>query len=361
MNPVQRFINFISHPDHKRTFSILAALAILVSIPLTVYVAQQRQEIRQRADEPKGCECVDGQWKDDGSGACSVQGVEQNSCKEDNENKEDKEKKEKEDKEKKEKDKKDEAPPSLCDVDPSLSECQPTETPTPPTASPATPTTTPPPENTPIPTPITSPTLTPSSTLTPTGNITASPNPCNIPAGSTTCSNVAIAYTFSNIDPSKGVTLCQDNISKPIDVSGSTYNATNLPVIRYNYVFKLVTPSWDCTYGAILDSETVVVNPPASDGIPTPTTIISSNPPPAGGATPAPTKITTTVSSNPDVDRNKCVGIADFSLWLYSFQNNGKIITSTFPDIDSDIDITILDFNIWLNTMRSGQNLCAAR
>lgn len=58
MNLTQRFLHFISQSDQKRTFSILAALAILVSIPLTVHVAQQRQELRQKAtgggSNPKG-------------------------------------------------------------------------------------------------------------------------------------------------------------------------------------------------------------------------------------------------------------------------------------------------------------------
>jgi len=49
MNPVQRLLRFISQPDHKRTFSILAFLSILAAIPLTVYIAQQSQDIRQRA------------------------------------------------------------------------------------------------------------------------------------------------------------------------------------------------------------------------------------------------------------------------------------------------------------------------
>jgi len=142
------------------------------------------------------------------------------------------------------------------------------------------------PAPTPTPTPANSPTPTPTPTP-PANNITASPNPCDIPAGGTTCNNVAIAYTYSNIPADRGVALCQDNISKPIGVSGSTYNATNLPVQRYGYVFKLVTPSSDCTYGTILASQTVIVNPALT---PTPSGInITASPNPcdipAGGTT----------------------------------------------------------------------------
>lgn len=41
---------FLSYPTHSRTLSILSFLAILLAIPLTVFIAQQQQEIRQRAE-----------------------------------------------------------------------------------------------------------------------------------------------------------------------------------------------------------------------------------------------------------------------------------------------------------------------
>lgn len=47
--------NFLSYPTHSRTLSILGFLVILAAIPLTVFIAQQQQEIRQRASEETGC------------------------------------------------------------------------------------------------------------------------------------------------------------------------------------------------------------------------------------------------------------------------------------------------------------------
>lgn len=48
---LQAIKNFLSYPTRSRTLSILAFLAILLAIPLTVFIAQQQQEIRQRAEE----------------------------------------------------------------------------------------------------------------------------------------------------------------------------------------------------------------------------------------------------------------------------------------------------------------------
>lgn len=50
-----RLWEFIVLPTHSRTLSILSFLAILLAIPLTVFIAQQQQEIRQRASEGTGC------------------------------------------------------------------------------------------------------------------------------------------------------------------------------------------------------------------------------------------------------------------------------------------------------------------
>ncbi len=48
-NPLRRFLDFISASTHQRTLGILFLLIIAAAIPLTVYVAQQRQTIRQHA------------------------------------------------------------------------------------------------------------------------------------------------------------------------------------------------------------------------------------------------------------------------------------------------------------------------
>lgn len=51
---MKRFLQFVTSPTHSRTLSLLAFLVILTAIPLTVFIAQQQQEIRQRAEE-KSC------------------------------------------------------------------------------------------------------------------------------------------------------------------------------------------------------------------------------------------------------------------------------------------------------------------
>ena len=40
---------FVNSPSHSRTVASLIVFAILIAIPLTVIVAQQQQELRQRA------------------------------------------------------------------------------------------------------------------------------------------------------------------------------------------------------------------------------------------------------------------------------------------------------------------------
>jgi|GEM_PF-2892897 len=49
MNPLKRFFQFVGNPSHSRTLGILAILVMVAAVPLTVYIAQQRQEVRQRA------------------------------------------------------------------------------------------------------------------------------------------------------------------------------------------------------------------------------------------------------------------------------------------------------------------------
>lgn len=48
-NPLLKLWQIIRNPSHSRTLGILAILVMVAAIPLTVYIAQQRQEVRQRA------------------------------------------------------------------------------------------------------------------------------------------------------------------------------------------------------------------------------------------------------------------------------------------------------------------------
>lgn len=50
INRAKAVWQFITSPDYSRTVSILALLVVVLAIPLTVFIAQQQQEIRQRAE-----------------------------------------------------------------------------------------------------------------------------------------------------------------------------------------------------------------------------------------------------------------------------------------------------------------------
>lgn len=49
INRVKAAWKFITSPDYSRTVGILALLVVVLAIPLTVFIAQKQQEIRQRA------------------------------------------------------------------------------------------------------------------------------------------------------------------------------------------------------------------------------------------------------------------------------------------------------------------------
>lgn len=56
-----RIINILRYPTYTRTLSLLALFIVIAAIPLTVFVAQQQQETRQRAAESiTKCECIGG-------------------------------------------------------------------------------------------------------------------------------------------------------------------------------------------------------------------------------------------------------------------------------------------------------------
>lgn len=66
----------------------------------------------------------------------------------------------------------------------------------------------------------------------------------------------------------------------------------------------------------------------------------------------APTLTPTPTPLAADVDRNGCVGIVDFNLWLRAYQS-GTAQPGTSPDINGDGKIDLLDFNAWYIAMRS--------
>lgn len=54
-NPLSRFFELIRNPSYSRTVSLLGIVVVALSIPLTVFVAQQIQETRQRAASSNPC------------------------------------------------------------------------------------------------------------------------------------------------------------------------------------------------------------------------------------------------------------------------------------------------------------------
>lgn len=71
------------------------------------------------------------------------------------------------------------------------------------------------------------------------------------------------------------------------------------------------------------------------------------------------TPITPGVDLSADIDVNGCIDIRDFNEWVYTMQHNGTPRQTSFrPDVNGDSQVNILDFNGWFNAMRSGQNLC---
>lgn len=80
----------------------------------------------------------------------------------------------------------------------------------------------------------------------------------------------------------------------------------------------------------------------------------TNTPTPGPSPTPtiAPTGVPTLTPLAADVDRNGCVGIADYNKWAQTFQT-GVVQQGTFPDINIDGQVDLLDFNQWYNAMLS--------
>lgn len=51
-NPLEKVWQFVLETSHTRTFALLALLLIVLAVPLTVYIAKQNQDNRQRASQP---------------------------------------------------------------------------------------------------------------------------------------------------------------------------------------------------------------------------------------------------------------------------------------------------------------------
>ena len=49
MGFIRRAFEFVVRPTHTRTLGLVLMLALVAAVSLTVYVAQQQQETRQRA------------------------------------------------------------------------------------------------------------------------------------------------------------------------------------------------------------------------------------------------------------------------------------------------------------------------
>lgn len=55
----QKFREFVSRPTSSRTLGLVGILAFVGIVSLTVIVAQQQQQIRQRAETPEVCSTID--------------------------------------------------------------------------------------------------------------------------------------------------------------------------------------------------------------------------------------------------------------------------------------------------------------
>lgn len=94
-------------------------------------------------------------------------------------------------------------------------------------------------------------------------------------------------------------------------------------------------------------------------------TIVQPSPSPTPTSpptSPTPTGVTLSPTPTPhpaDMDRNRCVGRADYDVWKerYTF---GTTRQGTFPNCNGDNTIDLKDFNCWFNAMRTlrAENLC---
>lgn len=58
MNFLQKFRDFVARPTHSRTMGLVVMLIFIAAVSLTVIVAQQQQQLRQRASENPACQII---------------------------------------------------------------------------------------------------------------------------------------------------------------------------------------------------------------------------------------------------------------------------------------------------------------
>ena len=320
-------MHFILQPDHKRTFSILAALAILAAIPLTVYVAQQQQEIRQRAAETIRVWICNNPNGENNNVTFTTEGQCTNQC----------------------------SGGTCMAIYTSI-------TPEPPTPTPIMVWCTSKgryvlPEDCPAPTP--TPTRIPPfawhsgymwdltgcvpsySTPTPTPRLIGG-GICTPSSFQRNCTNSRCPY-----DANAGVAEI-----KQCNSSGTAWEDRNSECRT------------DCAVGGTQPTPTPGGGGPPPAPTPTPTTAPAPTPTPTTAPAPTPTPTTapppSTIARLPaDVNGDGCISILDFSEWLFAFKNNGTPKNSNYrPDINKDKKVDIIDFNAWLRVFQSRQNSC---
>jgi len=105
-------------------------------------------------------------------------------------------------------------------------------------------------------------------------------------------------------------------------------------------------------YKALLAISNQVTPTPSTTVTPTPTPTPTSTPP---SPTPTPTRVLIPT----DINRDGCVGLADFERWRHRFVNN--ITAAGEPaDVNQDGVIDLLDYNEWFSAMQTlpSEQLC---
>lgn len=187
-------------------------------------------------------------------------------------------------------------------------------------------------------------------------------------------SNTRLYIDPSQINPggsvttiATGTTSCSTNISTSFGAGLSCGNPNVLTCSQPNPKND-GNPCWwrwACSAGSIAGSYTATFNASGTNCASSRNySVVSPTPTPRPTNTPTPTPTRTpTPTPNPlmraDVDRNGCVGVVDFNLWLRTF-TQGTILPGTYPDINQDGTVNLLDFNFWFNAMQrlSREFLC---
>lgn len=332
MENLRRLWYFIVSPNYSRTLTIIVLLIIVAAVPLTVFVSQQRQEIRQRAEEctgPPTCRTCEGNHRGDpgcncrptcrlctgdhaGDSGCPEALGEGRTeiC-----------------------DGPETCPTEVCDGPPTCPQ-PPTATPEPRTATPQPPT---PPAAT------TSPPPRQQDTCTSATQFCTAASSCSLNQSTTDgvgqcaqsnwrcCTNIVIVSpttTPTPITPPMGriCLQCVNNVFQAATGCDTRINCEHITV--GNGTLCMATP----------DVRGTTCGPGAPPTTPEPTA------PPTTGPRLPPLAA--------DCDRNNCVGIADFNCWATRYQT-GVTRAGTNPDCNQDNSVNLLDFNCWYNAMLS--------